>query len=97
MSVPATHLNLQCIAHVYLTGIRKILLQLYLVLAEEQIERIISHEKKIDGDFFFYEIIMSMQCIPSYTPLLYDIAKLEYAGVYLIQNIDCRYSLEPRF
>ena len=41
---------------------------------------------------------MSVKCIPPYTPFLY--AKLGYAGVYLfflflLQNIDCGYSLEP--
>ena len=44
---------------------------------------------------------MFVKCIPPYTPLLpVYIEKLEFAGAYLfflflIQNIDCGYSLEP--
>ena len=39
---------------------------------------------------------MSVLYIPPYTPRLY-IVKLEFTGVYLflIQNIDCGYLLEP--
>ena len=41
---------------------------------------------------------MSVKCIPPYTPLLYSktgFAEVNLIFLFLIQNIDCGYSLEP--
>ena len=42
---------------------------------------------------------MSVQYLPSYTPLLYSKTEVctlqEYTYLFFIQNIDCGYSLEP--
>ena len=50
--------------------------------------------------FFIHQENMSVKCIPPYTPLLYSKTGVcrgtePFFFLFLLQNIDCGYSLEP--